>query len=205
MKLSDIQIVKKRPLATADLDSEYPKLMPFYCYGTLANAHIDHALLLAPNIQLSANVTLNLKSALSDNVLDQGVIVVASQVREYTMHPFPEVSSPDVTDTFFFAPQNTFAVEVYSDPYPATSTEPIDLIKIKGHLLTSGTMTLAGGVYVDSRRLNSDEEFPRAQQFLFASSIKMTRHEKQKHIDAFKKFHGQLVNLQDHENRVIDA
>ncbi|KAL8803493.1 MAG: hypothetical protein Q9223_006140, partial [Gallowayella weberi] len=63
--------------------------MPFYLYGTPENIHIDHMLLRAPNIQLSAsNITLDVFPPIPANTLKAGCILFADEVPESAMQPF---------------------------------------------------------------------------------------------------------------------
>ena len=41
VKVTDIEIVKKRTLRSKDYNSKYPSEMPFYMYGSLDELHID--------------------------------------------------------------------------------------------------------------------------------------------------------------------
>src|SRR4051812_25918562 len=55
-QMTNVRVLKKRHLATAFQDVNYPvDYMPFYIYGTKQELHIDHMLLKSPSIQLSAD------------------------------------------------------------------------------------------------------------------------------------------------------
>lgn len=87
-KLSNIDVVIKRSMSHDDLDKEYPDRMPFYLYGSNAEANIDHVLRTSPNAQLSGDrVKLNLNPALSDEQLGKGVVAVLEDVYENAIQP----------------------------------------------------------------------------------------------------------------------
>lgn len=87
-KLSKIQVVVKRSMSYDDLDKKYPDRMPFYLYGSNAEANIDHVLRTSPNAQLSGDrVKLNLEPALSDEQLRKGVVAVLEDVYESSIQP----------------------------------------------------------------------------------------------------------------------
>ncbi|KAG4273405.1 hypothetical protein FPRO04_09769 [Fusarium proliferatum] len=90
-KLSKIQVVVKRSMSYDDLDKKYPDRMPFYLYGSNAEANIDHVLRTSPNAQLSGDrVKLNLEPALSDEQLGKGVVAVLEDVYENSIQPLPQ-------------------------------------------------------------------------------------------------------------------
>ncbi|KAL7268366.1 hypothetical protein RUND412_009012 [Rhizina undulata] len=158
VKVSKIQIVKRRRLDSKFRDSNYPMYdMPFYLYGTPKHAHIDHMLLLAPNIQLSADeVTLKLDNQLSDGDLEKGAIVQLNGVYERSMQPFLPMSDLVSEPNFFFRPGKEFNVSIYRDPNGAVAEGP-GLANVKPHdRIATGTMTLTGNVYIDSEKLNAD-------------------------------------------------
>ncbi|KAL9592084.1 MAG: hypothetical protein Q9179_007074, partial [Wetmoreana sp. 5 TL-2023] len=84
--------LKDRPLNSKYRDQAYPSgHMPFYLYGSSPEScHIDHMLLRAPNIQLSASeIALSLTSgSIPPEVLRQGCILFADGVQEAAMQPF---------------------------------------------------------------------------------------------------------------------
>ena len=50
----NIRVVKKRTLLSAYRDVDYPQEMPFYLYGRQDEVFVDHMLLRAPNVQITA-------------------------------------------------------------------------------------------------------------------------------------------------------
>ncbi|KAF9769130.1 hypothetical protein IL306_013492 [Fusarium sp. DS 682] len=90
-KLSGIQVVVKRSMSYDDLDKTYPDRMPFYLYGSNAEANIDHVLRTSPNAQLSGDrIKLNVEPALSDEQLGKGVVAVLDDVFENSIQPLPQ-------------------------------------------------------------------------------------------------------------------
>ena len=128
--------------------------MPFYLYGSNKEMHLDHALLKAPNIQLSAenvswgppsdsggpkigfsvdagiwgtDVSIGLGSSnnkLPDAELGRGMIAVATDVYEAAMQPFPTNDELKASSIFFFKPGRKLAVSVYKDPNKPDATGP---------------------------------------------------------------------------------
>lgn len=163
IKLENVTIIKKRPLDSKDLDSSYPKFMPFYLYGSNAEMHLEHALLLAPNIQLSAGkVSGSFDTPLTDSDLATGLIAVATNVHEQAMQPFPPLTTQTVDfNTFFSRPGKQLDVVVYKDPYGASSgSGPERAIDLKDltDVVAKGTVTVDGAIFVDSKQLNEEEE-----------------------------------------------
>lgn len=155
--LTNIHIVKKRSLDHEHRDSYYPlDYMSFYLYGTLEQMHIEHMLLLAPNIQLSADrVFLDLDKPLCNDDIKRGVIVYAKGVHEGAMQPFPLTDGPQAHD-FFFHPGQEFDVSIYKDHNDAVA-RGLGLANVdKGGLLATGSITLTANISVDSKRLNMD-------------------------------------------------
>jgi hypothetical protein len=155
--VTNIAIVKKRSLDLEDWDKGYPsRQMPFYLYGSQKEHFIEHALLLAPNIQLSAaQVQVDLKDPLSDQDLRNGVFAFATNVHEASMQPFPKMKDLPKGDKFFFHKGKTLTVDIYRDPHPVDTEDPISLSNVTD-LITSGTITLGEDLYIDSECLNSD-------------------------------------------------
>lgn len=157
IKLENVTIIKNRPLDSKDLDSSYPKFMPFYLYGSNAEMHLEHALLLAPNIQLSAGqVSGSFDTPLTDSDLAIGLIAVATSVHEQAMQPFPPLTTQTVDfSKFFFRPGKQLDVVVYKDPYGTTSSRAIDL-KDLTEVVAKGTLMVEGEIFVDSEKLNEE-------------------------------------------------
>lgn len=160
----NIKVIKNRSLR--ELDSEYPdRFMPFYLYGSAAEGdqHIAHMLLKAPNINLCAdNVSLSLDRALSPQHLQAGCIAYATEIFERSRQPFDRNSSnrPPTTGAAFFAPGSALAITVYADPNGPSGSGPggpplLSQVDVSNPL-AKGTMTLAGKVYVDARKINED-------------------------------------------------
>ena len=118
-------ILKDRPLKGRYRDLTYPStFVPFYLYGTPTNLNIDHILLRAPNIQLSAeNITLDLTGSdsgdstksmfslltgsssssksssggtknLPADALSKGAILTLEGISEAAMQPFQSTEGP---------------------------------------------------------------------------------------------------------------
>jgi hypothetical protein len=48
-EVTNIRVIRDRPLSSRHLDIAYPSRMPFYLYGTRQGMHIHHILVQAPN------------------------------------------------------------------------------------------------------------------------------------------------------------
>ncbi|KAF5319231.1 hypothetical protein D9619_008287 [Psilocybe cf. subviscida] len=158
VQVSNILIVKRRSLMTEDLDVGYPTQMPFYLYGTEGSMHIDHVLLQIPNIQLSAGgLTCTFETPISSSDIAEGVVVVAENIHEASMQPFPLMKYMNVDDNFFFSIGKKLSVTVYKDPYPASTMDPVHMSAFKD-VITTGEITLVGNLYVDSDALSDASE-----------------------------------------------
>ena len=195
VEVTNVKIVKRRSLDSEDFDSSYPALMPFYLYGTREQPHIDHMLLLAPNIQLSAgSVELELKdgTSLTDDELVKGVIAVATNVREKSMQPFPIMKSSEVPDSFWFKQGFKMDVKIYRDPFPTSTTDRINMDEVK-ELLEEGTITILGDVYVDSDKLNGDKEIAERRTYSTRALYNSMSHQTKKDwVHAVGKMHRRL-------------
>lgn len=186
--VSNVEVIKKRSLDTEDLDASYPTLMPFYLYGTPVQMHIDHILLIAPNIQLSCGkLSGSLQGKLPAKELERGLIAVAGNVHERSMQPFPPMKDLDVQDNFFFSAGRTLEVTVYSDPFPTSTLDPIDLGKLKD-IVAKGTLVLEDDIYIDSDRLNSEFEIAQSARLLFTPSGQMRQTTKVRWVEAVRAF-----------------
>jgi hypothetical protein len=88
IKLSNIRVVVKESMSYAALDRGYADKMPFYLYGNQTEAHLDHVLKTSPNAQISAErVQAELSPKLSDEELNNGVVVVLEDVFENSLQP----------------------------------------------------------------------------------------------------------------------
>jgi hypothetical protein len=152
--VSDIQVVKRRPLDSRWRDGDYSKrFMPFYLYGTFDQQHIDHMLLKAPNAQLSADqVNLRVEPPLTSDHLARGVIVRLNR-SEKAMQPIDKASPPS-----WFAPRASFSVVVFEDANDAIAQGPG--LASGGQELAKGTLTLGNSVWVDYEKLNVQDFAP---------------------------------------------
>lgn len=156
-------IVKDRSLKGRFRDTNYPSnSVPFYLYGAPNDLNIDHILVRAPNIQLSAdNIQLSLSKSLDPVTLARGAILLINGISEASMQPFQSTEGP-LGDTlaadsnFFFRPGQEFKVSVYEDARAAGEPGP-GLVDLQNSImLGEGTMTLGEGRLVDSVQLNRD-------------------------------------------------
>ncbi|KAL8638359.1 MAG: hypothetical protein Q9228_004485 [Teloschistes exilis] len=164
--VSSFTAVKDRPLNSKYRDHSYPSgHMPFYLYGSdEKSCHIDHMLLLAPNIQLSAsNISLFLnEGSLSPENLRAGCILFADGVEEAAMQPFLPTSQlvsgqgPTSAKNFFFQPGKKFKVTVFRDRYGVSQGGPGLGDTDYGDKLASGEMVLGDEVWLDSETCNRD-------------------------------------------------
>ncbi|KAK0123880.1 hypothetical protein ONS95_008875 [Cadophora gregata] len=153
-------VVKSRPLNTSYLDPTYPSdFMPFYLYGTSTEQHIDHMLLRAPNVQLSAeNIKLELDNSLSEEQLARGPILCFKNVHEESMQPFPSNGELEANSSFIFKAGRKMPVQIIADENDANAHGP-GLARSCGKeklLLATGTVTLGKSVVVDSQTMNVD-------------------------------------------------
>ncbi|KAM5371512.1 hypothetical protein ACJA88_009499 [Fusarium oxysporum] len=154
-KLSDIQVVVKRSMSYDDLDRKYPDRMPFYLYGSNAEANIDHVLRTSPNAQLSGDrVKLNLNPALSDEQLGKGVVCVLEDVYENSIQPLPQEENEEGTlvvktdaPGLSLVPDHKHRVSVYNnyDDFLGGS-KPI----------ASGDLSLTSKIFADWGMVNMD-------------------------------------------------
>lgn len=87
-KLSNVRVVVRESMFFNALDQAYPDRMPFYLYGSNAEAHLDHVLKKAPSGMISADsVKLALQPELSDEQLAKGVVAVFEDVFENAIQP----------------------------------------------------------------------------------------------------------------------
>ncbi|KAF8252059.1 hypothetical protein K440DRAFT_658320 [Wilcoxina mikolae CBS 423.85] len=123
--------------------------MPFYIYGTRGSAHIDHVLLRAPNVQLSADlVNLDeLRTMVEEKVFEEelrrGAVVRFVGVSEEAMMPVDEESV-----RAWFTVGARFECVVFRD-------DKRGIGKGDGRVpLATGWVTLGEGVWVDVGGLN---------------------------------------------------
>ena len=156
-------VVKDRSLKGRFRDTSYPSdCVPFYLYGHPDEYNLDHILIRAPNIQLSAdNVRLSLDKTPSPAALAHGAILLIHGISEAAMQPFQSTEGPlgDTLATesnFFFRPGQGFDVSVYEDARDAQAPGPGILDVDENLLIGKGKLKLAEGRYVDSVQMNSD-------------------------------------------------
>ncbi|KAI9872353.1 MAG: hypothetical protein M1830_001743 [Pleopsidium flavum] len=152
------KVLKHHPLNSLYRDESYPSgHMPFYIYGTEKEQHIDHILVRAPNIQLSADkVKLELDKELSADQLSRGAILYANGIQEEAMQPFLPTSDLLSTGSFFFRSCQRFPVTIFGDAKDVGATGPGLADVGDAEPISKGTMTLTEDVYVDSEDLNKD-------------------------------------------------
>ncbi|KAK4245017.1 L-tyrosine decarboxylase [Corynascus novoguineensis] len=153
-KLTNLRIIIKRSIAYAALDDVYPDRMPFYLYGTHAEAHLDHVLRTRPNAQISADcVKLDLQ--LTDDQLDKGVVAVLDDVFERSLQPLPLVDNKNVkldAAGLGLTPGSTHKATVYStyDDFKSGQGKPI----------ATGTIKLERSPFADWDDINMDGAGP---------------------------------------------
>jgi hypothetical protein len=115
--------------------------MPFYLYGTKDQLHIDHALLVRPNIMLCGE-QVKLEGPPLPSLVFPAVVHFQNHP-EHAMHPFPNNKTIKSQKDFFFRTGNTFDVTISSD--------------IDGkNTLWTGKLSLKG-VFVDVDELNDPD------------------------------------------------
>ncbi|KAL8650132.1 MAG: hypothetical protein Q9226_005273 [Calogaya cf. arnoldii] len=167
VKVTSFTALKDRTLNSKYRDHAYPSgHMPFYLYGTPSSLHIDHMLLLAPNIQLSAsNITLSTDPPIPAASFKSGCILYLHGVQESAMQPFLPTSQlvggqgPTSASNFFFQAGKRSKVSVFEDRYGVNAGGPglgdVDY----GKRLGTGDMVLGkekGEIWVDSEGVNRD-------------------------------------------------
>ncbi|KAJ3507603.1 hypothetical protein NLJ89_g6212 [Agrocybe chaxingu] len=156
VQLTNIKVIVNRSIAPKHLDKVYPEEMPFYLYGTKHQQHIDHMLLHAPNIQLSASrVLFTLDKPIpafvnGDGNMLSGLIAIANTTHEGAMQPFNVDHEPS-----FFAPRRELPVTIYKDPNPTNAHGP-RLLKGLGEPVATGIMTLSPCIFVDYTLVNQE-------------------------------------------------
>jgi hypothetical protein len=153
-EVTNIRVIKDRPLSSRHLDIAYPSRMPFYLYGTRQETHIDHVLVQAPNAQLSAGeVTYELiegsESVVAEG-LENGLIAVADALPEHLMQPF----TSDRLKSFFH-PGAELDVSIYPDEGTAQS-QGHDLCDNLGEPIARARITLGDNTFVDEHMINFD-------------------------------------------------
>ncbi|KAK3381197.1 pyridoxal phosphate-dependent transferase, partial [Podospora didyma] len=161
-------LIKSRPLNRSAQDDNFPAgFMPFYLYGTEKERHIDHVLVQAPNITLSAEnvaLVLNDNSVDIEAVIQRGAAIVTLEgVHEAALQPFPETNEELFSGTgncnFFFRQGAKFDVKVWEDPRgPTDGTRGMlaEMRRDQKKPLGTGTLTLGENVLVDVEKVNRD-------------------------------------------------
>ena len=153
-QITNITVLKYRPLSSRYLDLTYPSNMPFYLYGTAQEMHIDHILLRAPNAQLSAGeVTVDLLEgdrSMFIAGLKDGLIAVADAIPELLMQPLSTSSLKSL-----FHPGSKLVVSIYRDRNAAQSQGP-GLCDQLGEPIARGIITLGDNSFADAYMLNAE-------------------------------------------------
>lgn len=184
---------------TEDLGATYPSLMPFYLYGTNAHMHLDHVITVVPNVQLSAgDIHCQFDRELSNEDLQQGLIVVADNVHEASMQPFPLMKDLKIDANFFFNTGKVLCVTVYKDPYPASTMDPFPMEGVK-EVVTKGTITLVGNLYVDTDALNVASEPSADAPALHDRSGNMSASSIESWGHAVSQIHSKLITVPIHK------
>ena len=140
--IGNIQVVKDRTLQSAYRDHDYPQKMPFYLYGQGDEVFVDHMLLRAPNVQITATEPISLGNlALTDEQLAKGVLAFID-VNERAGQPFSEHDF-----THIFTTEREFAVRIYDDEHPAYAQGP-GLANTQNSPIMSGTLKFAAWPWV---------------------------------------------------------
>ncbi|KZV86954.1 PLP-dependent transferase [Exidia glandulosa HHB12029] len=135
--LGNVRVVKNRSLSSAHRDLAYPEYIHSYLYGTPEEPYMDHAIVRAPNWQLTATkpVELDLEKPLTVEQLKEGVIVKFVTVPERAYQPLGEAAFRKM-----FRVGEFWDVEVYKDPNPATAHRSGLLDMSKAVLITKGKL-----------------------------------------------------------------
>ena len=152
-EVTNIGVIKNRPLCSHHLDIDYPSRMPFYLYGTGQEIHIDHILVKAPNAQLSAGeITFDLIEG-NESVfaagLKGGLIAVADTLPEHLMQPF----TLDRLESFF-RPSAKLELSIYPDK--VSQSQGYGLCNKLGEPIARARITLGGNTFVDEYMINLD-------------------------------------------------
>ena len=154
-EVTNIRVIKDRPLSSHHLDITYPSRMPFYLYGTREEMHIDHILVQAPNAQVSVGeVTCELiegsEPVVAKALEKNGLIAMADALPEYLMQPF----TLDRLESFFH-PGAKLDVTIYPDSKVAQSQE-YSLCDNLSEPIARARITLGDNTFVDEHMINLD-------------------------------------------------
>ncbi|KEP50083.1 pyridoxal-dependent decarboxylase domain protein [Rhizoctonia solani 123E] len=152
-EVSNVQVIKNKPLDSKYLDLSYSNEMYFYLYGTPSQQHIEHILVASKNVQLTSDqVTLDLSTDISEEDLARGVLVRMDRLRESVVLPV----LPPHTPTFFRAGAQ-HKVTVFRDPHSPERCGPgLTEAYSSASPIATGTIKFGEMVYTDSVQLNSN-------------------------------------------------
>jgi hypothetical protein len=138
--------------------------MPFYLYGTAHQQHIDHVLLRAPNIQLSASQVrigkfegLNPQDRAWINGLKNGLVAVMEDVYESVIQPLTKGNEPK-----FFKAGESFRIRIYEERSPVAQNgneslcDQLTQFERSLKFLAIAKLTLKESVWWDYCNLNRD-------------------------------------------------
>ncbi|KAJ1311930.1 hypothetical protein OPQ81_010390 [Rhizoctonia solani] len=153
-EVSNVQVIKNKPLDSKYLDLSYSDEMYFYLYGTPSQQHIEHILVASKNVQLTSDqVSLDLSSGvISEEDLAKGVIVRMDRLRESVVLPI----LPPHTPAFFKAGAQQ-KVTIFRDPHDAYRYGPgLTEAYASASPIATGRIKFGQMVYTDSVHLNSN-------------------------------------------------
>ncbi|KAF8324114.1 PLP-dependent transferase [Clavulina sp. PMI_390] len=155
VEISMVSILRNTSLHRNNIDKVYPARMPFHVFGKLEDAYIEHTLLRAPNVQLSAS---GAKLELNGSVdYSRPLFAVLDKQHEALQQPFNVHHPPS-----FFACGESLDVSVYygNDATGSPTEKPI----------ATGKLTLPASpnrLFVDFTHLNEEAA---ADIYVMASS-----------------------------------
>ncbi|KAH7345481.1 pyridoxal phosphate-dependent transferase [Rhizoctonia solani] len=153
-EVSNVQVIKNKPLDSKYLDLTYSNEMYFYMYGTPSQQHIEHILVASKNVQLTSDqVSLDISSGLiSEEDLAKGVIVRMDRLRESVVLPVLPPHTPS-----FFKAGAQHKVTVFRDPHVAQRYGPgLTEAYASASPIASGKIKFGKMVYADSVQLNEN-------------------------------------------------
>ncbi|KAG9111910.1 hypothetical protein FRC07_008010 [Ceratobasidium sp. 392] len=152
--ITNLKILKNHRLNSRYLDIVAPKSSLFYLYGTSQEIHIEHALVVDQNAQLTSDqVTLDLEfGSLSLENITRGLVVAFRDMHEQTFLPI----LPPLTPTSFAA-NRSHRILVFQDPTNANESGP-GLFEglLSSKPIAWGRLTLGDMTFADSRLINTD-------------------------------------------------
>ncbi|KAE8357466.1 pyridoxal phosphate-dependent transferase [Aspergillus caelatus] len=148
--VKNVNVVIDKSLKSDHLEKNYPKMMPFYVYGSEQEYHIDHVLKKSPNAQLTADcVTVSVKPPLETEQLERGVVARLRNVFERPLQPLPTYEGQIVRNVpgLSFVPHRKYEVEMF-DTYANFQNQ--------GEPIATGNIMLGYRVYADWLEINKD-------------------------------------------------